>query len=89
MRVPLPSRVPAAPPLSHSVPLLCPSISPAAPRHADSPFPNSSWPTLPQVYIKGEFVGGFDIVSQLYSSGELHNMLRTHNLIPTEEKASE
>ncbi|KCV70454.1 monothiol glutaredoxin [Fonticula alba] len=49
----------------------------------------SSWPTLPQVYIKGEFVGGFDIVSQLYSSGELHNMLRTHNLIPTEEKASE
>ncbi len=31
----------------------------------------SSWPTIPQVYIKGEFVGGCDIVREMYQSGEL------------------
>lgn len=29
------------------------------------------WPTIPQLYIRGEFVGGYDIVSELYESGEL------------------
>ncbi|CAD6880827.1 Glutaredoxin-related protein [Methylomonas albis] len=35
----------------------------------------SHWPTYPQLYIKGELVGGCDIVMDLYSKGELTNML--------------
>jgi len=35
----------------------------------------SSWPTIPQLYMKGEFVGGCDIISDLYNSGELHSQL--------------
>ena len=35
----------------------------------------SSWPTVPQLYVKGEFLGGCDIVQELYSSGELHTAL--------------
>lgn len=35
----------------------------------------SSWPTIPQLYLKGEFVGGCDIVIELYASGELHEKL--------------
>ena len=35
----------------------------------------SNWPTLPQLYIKGEFIGGCDIVTELYTSGELQKML--------------
>ncbi len=35
----------------------------------------SNWPTIPQVYIDGEFVGGCDIVTEMYGSGELHQML--------------
>jgi monothiol glutaredoxin len=34
----------------------------------------SSWPTIPQVYINGEFVGGSDILIELYQSGELQQM---------------
>jgi monothiol glutaredoxin len=34
----------------------------------------SSWPTVPQLYLKGEFVGGCDIVQDLYGTGELHEM---------------
>ena len=36
----------------------------------------TNWPTIPQLYIKGEFVGGCDIVSQLYHSGELQTMVK-------------
>lgn len=35
----------------------------------------SNWPTIPQVYIGGKFVGGCDIVQELYASGELQRML--------------
>ena len=35
----------------------------------------SSWPTIPQLYVKGEFIGGCDIIQELYSSGELHEKL--------------
>jgi len=35
----------------------------------------SSWPTIPQLYVRGEFVGGCDIVGEMYSSGELHEKL--------------
>jgi len=35
----------------------------------------SDWPTLPQIYIKGEFIGGGDIVSEMGQSGELSKLL--------------
>ncbi|HRK95846.1 MAG TPA: Grx4 family monothiol glutaredoxin [Rhodospirillales bacterium] len=35
----------------------------------------SNWPTIPQLYIKGEFVGGCDIVREMYASGELEQVL--------------
>ncbi len=34
------------------------------------------WPTIPQLYIKGEFIGGSDIVREMYLSGELQNLLQ-------------
>ena len=35
----------------------------------------SSWPTVPQLYVKGEFVGGCDIITEMYQSGELDTLL--------------
>ena len=35
----------------------------------------SNWPTVPQLYVKGEFVGGCDIVSEMYENGELKQVL--------------
>ena len=35
----------------------------------------SNWPTIPQLYVNGEFVGGSDIVMEMYQSGELQQML--------------
>ncbi|MDK2122554.1 Grx4 family monothiol glutaredoxin [Parachitinimonas caeni] len=35
----------------------------------------ASWPTIPQLYIKGEFVGGSDIMKELFQSGELQKLL--------------
>jgi monothiol glutaredoxin len=35
----------------------------------------SDWPTVPQLYVKGEFVGGCDIVTEMYQSGELETLL--------------
>ena len=35
----------------------------------------SQWPTVPQLYVKGEFVGGCDIVTEMFQSGELENLL--------------
>src|SRR5215470_9136845 len=37
----------------------------------------SSWPTIPQLYVKGEFVGGCDIVREMFESGELKDLLQT------------
>ena len=37
----------------------------------------SNWPTIPQLYIKGEFIGGSDIMMEMYESGELKQMLGT------------
>ncbi|SCX55220.1 MULTISPECIES: Grx4 family monothiol glutaredoxin [Nitrosospira] len=36
----------------------------------------SNWPTIPQLYINGEFVGGSDIVGEMYQSGELQKLLQ-------------
>jgi monothiol glutaredoxin len=35
----------------------------------------SNWPTIPQLYVKGEFVGGSDIMMEMYENGELQQML--------------
>ncbi|MEY4653386.1 MAG: hypothetical protein RI884_1967 [Pseudomonadota bacterium] len=35
----------------------------------------SNWPTIPQLYVKGEFIGGSDIMMEMYESGELHQVL--------------
>ena len=35
----------------------------------------SNWPTIPQLYIKGEFIGGSDIMAELYQNGELQKLL--------------
>lgn len=35
----------------------------------------SNWPTIPQLYVKGEFIGGCDIVTEMYQSGELVKLL--------------
>lgn len=36
----------------------------------------TNWPTIPQLYVKGEFVGGCDIVREMFESGELQDVLR-------------
>ncbi len=41
----------------------------------------SDWPTIPQLYIKGEFIGGCDIVKEMFQSGELQELLKSQNLI--------
>jgi len=35
----------------------------------------SNWPTIPQLYVKGEFIGGCDIVREMYAAGELNELL--------------
>jgi monothiol glutaredoxin len=40
----------------------------------------SNWPTIPQLYVKGEFVGGCDIVREMHGSGELQEMLSTRGI---------
>lgn len=37
----------------------------------------SNWPTIPQLYVKGEFIGGSDIMMEMYESGELKQVLGT------------
>ncbi len=41
----------------------------------------SDWPTIPQLYVKGEFVGGCDIVREMFSTGELQSMLEQQGVI--------
>ena len=36
----------------------------------------SNWPTIPQLYVKGEFIGGADILGEMYESGELQTLLK-------------
>jgi monothiol glutaredoxin len=40
----------------------------------------SSWPTIPQLYVKGEFVGGCDIVREMFESGELKELLQSKGI---------
>ena len=41
----------------------------------------SDWPTIPQLYIKGEFIGGCDIVKEMFENGELKTLLESKKLI--------
>ena len=41
----------------------------------------SDWPTIPQLYIKGEFIGGCDIVKEMFEKGELKELLKKKSLI--------
>ena len=40
----------------------------------------SDWPTIPQLYVKGEFVGGCDIVREMFENGELAQMLKSQGI---------
>ena len=41
----------------------------------------SDWPTIPQLYVKNEFIGGCDIVKEMFEKGELKELLKKKNLI--------
>ncbi|KAJ7236293.1 thioredoxin-like protein [Mycena haematopus] len=45
----------------------------------------SDWPTIPQLYVNGEFVGGCDILLSMHQSGELETFLENNNVIPKVE----
>jgi monothiol glutaredoxin len=46
----------------------------------------SNWPTIPQLYVKGEFVGGCDIVREMFQAGELLSLLKDKG-VPVKEAA--
>ncbi|AQX30764.1 Grx4 family monothiol glutaredoxin [Bartonella schoenbuchensis] len=41
----------------------------------------SNWPTIPQLYIKGEFIGGCDIIKEMFQSDELQKLLKEKDII--------
>jgi len=48
----------------------------------------SDWPTVPQLYVKGEFVGGCDIVREMFEKGELRGLLESKGITPVAQGAS-
>lgn len=44
----------------------------------------SDWPTIPQLYVKGEFLGGSDIMMEMYEAGELQELVEQHGLAKAE-----
>ena len=48
----------------------------------------ANWPTIPQLYIKGEFIGGCDIIRDMFTSGELKDLLREKKIPFNEEAAA-
>ena len=44
----------------------------------------SNWPTIPQLYVAGEFIGGSDILSEMFESGELATLLKDAGALETE-----
>ena len=44
----------------------------------------ASWPTIPQLYVKGDFVGGCDIIREMYESGELQQLLSEKGVAGTQ-----
>ena len=47
----------------------------------------SNWPTIPQLYVKGELVGGCDIITEMYQSGELESLFAENGVQPILAKA--
>ena len=45
----------------------------------------SNWPTIPQLYVKGEFVGGCDIVREMFQAGELQTLLKDKGVVVKED----
>jgi monothiol glutaredoxin len=43
----------------------------------------SDWPTIPQLYVQGEFLGGSDIMMEMYEAGELQELVEQHDLVKT------
>jgi len=41
----------------------------------------SDWPTIPQLYVKGEFIGGCDIVKEMFEKGELQSLMEEKKII--------
>jgi monothiol glutaredoxin len=48
----------------------------------------SDWPTIPQLYVKGEFVGGCDIIREMFQSGELQSLLKDKGVAVKEAAAT-
>ena len=44
----------------------------------------SDWPTIPQLYVKGEFVGGCDIIKEMFEEGELRPFLQDKGVLPAD-----
>lgn len=44
----------------------------------------ANWPTIPQLYVKGEFVGGCDIIREMYDTGELQQLLKDKGIASTQ-----
>ncbi|MBB2201659.1 Grx4 family monothiol glutaredoxin [Gluconacetobacter tumulisoli] len=42
----------------------------------------SNWPTVPQLYVKGEFIGGCDIVTEMFQTGELEKLFEEKGIVP-------
>jgi len=47
----------------------------------------SNWPTIPQLYVKGEFVGGCDIVREMFQAGELQELMKSKGIAVRETAA--
>jgi monothiol glutaredoxin len=43
----------------------------------------TNWPTIPQLYVKGEFIGGADIVREMFQAGELHTLIHEKGIAHT------
>jgi len=48
----------------------------------------SEWPTIPQIYVNSEFIGGCDILISMHQSGELETLLENNGVIPKVEEPS-
>lgn len=48
----------------------------------------TNWPTIPQLYIKGEFIGGCDIVREMYETNELQDLLREREIAFRDDSAA-
>jgi monothiol glutaredoxin len=48
----------------------------------------AQWPTIPQLYVKGEFVGGCDIIREMFQAGELQSLLKEKGLAVKEQASA-